>query len=397
MRVLLTGGGTGGHLFPALAVAEALRKLPSVPEILFVGAAGGLEATAVPQEGYEFRGLPAMSIPRRPSPRLFRSLVANVRSLLRAREIVDGWKPDVVFATGGYASAPVVVAARMRGVPIVLHEQNSIPGLTNRIACRFAREVHLGFSAARVHFPRRDHLRLTGNPVREGVLHGSRSKAMRLFRLEEDRRTVLVFGGSQGAHKLNEAVVEALPKFATRDDVQWILQTGQKDYSWVLEQCRTLQVRTWVRPFIVNMGDAYAVADLVVCRAGALTLAELSALGKPAILIPYPYATANHQAVNAEALVDVGGALLIRDAELTGDGLAQKVQELLDEPRQLRTMGIQAMKLAHLDACDRIVRSIRRIAEKDVVTAVADVPPPQPARPRRRSRPRGKHVAPQGT
>jgi UDP-N-acetylglucosamine--N-acetylmuramyl-(pentapeptide) pyrophosphoryl-undecaprenol N-acetylglucosamine transferase len=378
-------------------VAEALRSLAGSPELLFVGASAGIEATTVPQEGYEFRGLPAMPIPRRPGPRFFKAGVSTLQSIFRAREILDDWKPDVVFATGGYASAPMIAAARMRRIPIVLHEQNTVPGLTNRIACRFAREVHMGFSAARARFPRRDHLRLTGNPIREGILNGSRGKALRLFRLEENRKTVLVFGGSQGAHKINQAIVDALPRLADRDDVQFILQAGQKDYPWVLERCRGIQVRSWVRPFIVNMGDAYAAADLVVCRAGALTLAELAATGKPAILIPYPYATANHQALNAEGAVEVGAAIQVADHDLTGELLAGKMLELLDDPRQLRKMGIQAMALAHLDATDRIVRSIRRIAERDVeAAAVAVEPPPKPVHPRRQTRSKGRHVTPKG-
>ena len=379
MKVLITGGGTGGHLFPALAVADALAKLSPAPDILFVGSATGLEATAVPQAGYTFKGLPAMSLPRRFSFRLFRAGVANLRSILKARTIIDSWRPDVVFATGGFASAAILVAGWMSRVPVVLHEQNTVPGLTNRIASRFAREVHLTYSASRCFFPRRGHLRLSGVPVRDGIVQGSRGKALRLFRLEDDRRTVLVFGGSQGAHKLNEAVADALPRFAGRRDVQFVMQAGQKDHAWLLERCRNVPVRTWVRPFILNMGDAYAIADLVVCRAGALTLAELAATGRPAILVPYPHATANHQTLNAEVAVEAGAAVLIPDAELTGELLAAKIAELLDDPRRLRIMSIQSMKLARRDATDRLVHAIRRIGE-GVEGAIDDGEPELPAR-----------------
>ncbi|HEX9158174.1 MAG TPA: UDP-N-acetylglucosamine--N-acetylmuramyl-(pentapeptide) pyrophosphoryl-undecaprenol N-acetylglucosamine transferase, partial [Syntrophales bacterium] len=254
MKVILTGGGTGGHLFPALAVADALKRGDPTIEILFVGASAGLEATAVPQAGYSFEGLPAMGLPRRLGPRLLRAGWGNIRSLLRARDIIQRWKPDVVFATGGYAAAPVLAASWMLRLPVVLHEQNSIPGITNRFASRFASEVHLTFSSSRRFFPRRDHLRLTGIPIREVVRQGSRGKGLRTFRLDDDRRTILVFGGSQGAHKINQAIIEALPVFSGRKDVQFVLQTGQKDYNEVLEACRSVDVRTWVRPFIVNMG-----------------------------------------------------------------------------------------------------------------------------------------------
>jgi UDP-N-acetylglucosamine--N-acetylmuramyl-(pentapeptide) pyrophosphoryl-undecaprenol N-acetylglucosamine transferase len=393
MKVLLTGGGTGGHLFPVLAVAEALRKTQPPVELLFVGSSTGLEATIVPQEGIPFHGLPVMGLPRRPGIRFIRASMAILRCILQARKRIDAWKPDVVFATGGYASAPVLAAAWLSKVPVVLHEQNSIPGLTNRFASRFAREVHLTFSASRRHFPRRDHLRLSGIPLREGILSGSRGRALRLFRLDEGRKTVLVFGGSQGAHRVNEAILDALARLSVRKDIQFVLQSGQNDYGWMLERCRRTQVRTWVRPFLTNMGDAYAAADLVVCRAGALTLGELAATGRPSILIPYPHATANHQALNAEAFIEVGGAILIPDAELNGEVLAQKIADLLDHPRRLRTMSVQVMRMARPDAADRIVRAIRRIGEGPAVPApVPERPVPSPRR-----KGRAGHVARQGT
>lgn len=397
MKVLLTGGGTGGHLFPALAVADALQRLSPAPEILFVGSATGLEATAVPQAGYQFRGLPAASLPRRIGVRFIRAAIANFRSFLKARKLIDEWKPEVIFATGGFASAAVLVAGWMARVPVVLHEQNSVPGLTNRIASRFAREVHLSYSGSRRFFRRRGHLRLSGIPIRDVVSQGSRSKALRLFRLDDDRKTILVFGGSQGAHRLNEAILDSLPTFAQRRDIQFVIQSGQKDYTWMLDRCRTIPARTWVRPFILNMGDAYALADLVVCRAGALTLAELAATGKPAILVPYPHATANHQALNAEVAAEAGAAIVIPDSDLSGERIAQEISELLNQPRRLRLMSIQSMKLARPDATDRLVKAILRWGGGG--EPIESPPPPQPVpRPqdRRPRRPRGGNVAHQG-
>lgn len=387
MKVLLTGGGTGGHLFPALAVADALRRAQPSVELLFVGSTTGLEATIVPQEGIPFFGLPVRGLPRRPGFRMLRALFATFRCVLRAKERISSWKPDVVFATGGFASAPVLAAAWLTKVPVILHEQNSVPGLTNRIASRFAREVHITFSASRRHFPRRGHLRLSGIPLRDGIVGGSRGKALRLFRLDDGKRTILVFGGSQGAHRLNEAILDALPRLAGRGDLQFVLQSGQNDYNWMIERCRRVQVRTWVRPFLTNMGDAYAAADLVVCRAGALTLGELAATGSPSILVPYPHATANHQTLNAEAFVEVGGAILIPDADLNGELLAQKIAELLDHPRRLRMMAVQVMRMARPAAADRIVRAIRRIGEG------APAPIPETIAPAPRPRGRGRNVA----
>ena len=369
MRVLLTGGGTGGHLFPALAVAGALKRSQPAPEILFVGSVRGIEATTVPQEGYPFEALPAMPMPRRLGISLLRAGLSNLRSVLRARALLDSWKPDVIFATGGFASAPVLAAARLKRVPVILHEQNSVPGVTNRLASRFAREVHIAFSAARYRFPRRDHLRLSGSPIREGIVSGSRSKALRLFRLDNARRTVFIFGGSQGAHRINEAVLDALPYFSKRRDIQFVIQAGQKDYGWMLERCRSIPVRTWVRPFIVEMGDAYSIADLVVCRAGALTLAELAAAGKPAILIPYPHATADHQTLNAESAVETGAAELIADRDLNGERLAERIDDLIRRPNELRRMSIHALRLARTDATERIVAAIRRAGGDETDTS----------------------------
>lgn len=392
MKVLIAGGGTGGHLFPALAVADALRKLVSPPEIVFAGSRTGMEATLVPQEGYEFRGLPVRGLPRRPGLRQLSAATATLRSIMMARRLLDAERPDVIFATGGFASAPVLAAAYMARVPVILHEQNSVPGLTNRIGSRFAREVHLTFSSARQHFPRRRHLRLSGIPLREGIGTGSRSKALRLFRLEDRRRTVLVFGGSQGAHHLNEAILDAIGRLAQREDLQFVLQSGQNDYSWMVDRCRGVRARTWVRPFIPNMGDAYAVADLVVCRAGALTLGELAAVGKPAILVPYPHATADHQTLNAEAFVDAGAAVLMPDAELTGDGLAKAIEALIDDQRTLRLMSIQLFKLSRPDATERIVRAIRRIGERDLPAVEMTAEPEEPRR--RRGRRHGPRKGP---
>ncbi len=246
---------------------------------------------------------------------------------------------------------------------MVLHEQNTVPGLTNRIASRFAREVHITYSASRCHFPRRGHLRLSGVPLRDGIMQGSRGKALRLFRLEDDRQDdpgVRREPRRPQAQRSRRRCSSALcgPRGCPVRD-----PSGAEGSRLDARPLSRGAVRTWVRPFILNMGDAYAIADLVVCRAGALTLAELAGTGRPAILVPYPYATANHQTLNAEIPVDAGAAVLVPDDELTGEVLASKIIELLDEPRRLRMMSIQSMKLSRADATDRIVGAIRRIGE----------------------------------
>lgn len=381
MKVLMTGGGTGGHLYPALAVAEALKSLQKEVEIRFVGSTAGIESREVPEAGYPFFGLTTRGFPRRFG---FRSVVALwffFRAVLSSRRILREFGPQVVFSTGGYASAPVAVAAWLERIPIVLHEQNSIPGLTNRIASRKAAEVHLAFASARRFFPRRGHLRLSGNPLREQVTAGSSLRALRLFRLEENRRTILVFGGSQGAHSINATLAAALPAFDGREDLQFLIQSGDTDYEWLLARCREVNVRTWVRRFISNMGDAYALADLVVCRAGAMTISELAACGLPAILIPYPYAAGNHQWLNAEQIADAGGAVLLPDADLTGPRLAKEIGDLLADSRRLRTMSVNALRVARPEASQKIAKALMRFHPSSEFIAELEPVRPRGARP----------------
>ncbi|MFN8548439.1 MAG: undecaprenyldiphospho-muramoylpentapeptide beta-N-acetylglucosaminyltransferase [Candidatus Eisenbacteria bacterium] len=358
MRILITGGGTGGHLYPALAVADALKAQSPDLKILFVGSERGMEKEQVPEAGHEFQALNVVGFPRRPGLGSLRAAFSFLGAIQEAKKLLTTFAPDVIFSTGGYASSPIVVAAWMKKLPIVLQEQNSVPGLTNRVASRLAKEVHLAFACSRRFFPKRRHLRLSGNPLRGQITQGSRQRALRLFRLEEDAATVLVLGGSQGARSINEAILDCLPLFTGRTDVQFVIQTGNLDHDRVMERCQNVQVRTWVRRFISNVGDAYAAADLVVCRAGAMTLSELCACGLPSILIPYPHATANHQWINAEQLAEGGAAVLLADRNLSGAVLHEKIEECLQDRRKLREMSVNALRLARPDATERLVRAL---------------------------------------
>lgn len=381
MKILITGGGTGGHLYPALAVADALKAMNPALEVLFVGSERGMEKEQVPEAGYAFRALDVRGFPRRGGLGSLQAAWSFGKAILAARKLVRAEAPEVVFSTGGYASAAVVVGAWLEKVPIVLQEQNSVPGMTNRIAARMAEEVHVAFASARKYFPKRRHLRLTGNPLRGQVLQGSHSRALRLFRLDEGRTTVVVLGGSQGAHSINQAIEQAMPFFAGREDIQFLVQTGNLDHDQVLEACRTANVKTWVRRFIANMGDAYAIADLVVCRAGAMTLSELAACGLPAILVPYPHATGDHQWINAEQMGEAGAAVLLRDRDLTGALLAEQVNELLRDRKRLREMSINALRMARPDATEKLCNSLARYLP-------GLEPPVSPETPRGRARPR---------
>jgi UDP-N-acetylglucosamine--N-acetylmuramyl-(pentapeptide) pyrophosphoryl-undecaprenol N-acetylglucosamine transferase len=286
------------------------------------------------------------------------ALLANAGAFLQAMGIVGRFKPDVVLGTGGYVSAPVVVAAWLARKPVVLQEQNSVPGLTNRLLARVADEVHLAFSESRGFFAHKDRLKLTGNPVRRMILSGDRKAALARFGLSEGKPTVFVFGGSRGARRINEATLDAMTKLRGALPAQFILQTGKEDFAWAKERAESQSLPVTVVPYLTHIHEAYAAADLVVCRAGAMTLAEIAACGVPAILVPYPFAAYNHQETNAQNLAERGGAVLIRDAELTGDRLAADLKRLVQDRETLIKMSVNARRFARPDAADRIARGL---------------------------------------
>jgi len=374
MKILIAGGGTGGHVFPGIAVAEELKASFPQVEVLFVGGKQGIEATAVPEAGFRLRTLPTAGFPRKRWWRWPWSAVVNVFGLLQAIFIILTERPKAVLGTGGYVSGPVSVAAKLFGVPLLLQEQNSIPGLTNRWLSRLADEVHLSFLEARRYFSRRDHLKVTGNPVRSYILSGEREPALREFKLDPSRPTLFVFGGSLGAKRINGAAVEALRKLKGRFDVQCILQTGREDFDAVQAAVEKDQLPATVLPFVKKMHLAYAAADLVVCRAGAMTLAEIAVCGRPSILVPYPFAAHDHQRVNAANLADRGAAVVIEDSELTGERLAQEIAHLLADRTLLSRMSANARLFARPDAASRLARSLISWAEGS-----AGRPEPEPA------------------
>ena len=375
MKVLIAGGGTGGHVYPGIAVAEEIRRTRKGSEAVFVGTQRGLEATAVPEAGFRLRTIWTRGFPRRAWWRWPLVLITNVIGVFQAFVVVATEKPDVVLGTGGYVSGPVALAARILNRPLVLQEQNSIPGISNRWLARIADEVHLSFVEARSYFSRRDHLRVTGNPIRAYILSGDRSQALDEFGLVHGRPTVFVFGGSLGAHRINMAALDAMRRLKGRVDVQFILQTGREDFDSVQAAVTEEQVPAKVLPFLRRIHMAYAAADLVVCRSGAMTLAEIAACGCPAILIPYPHAANDHQLVNASNLVDRGAAALILDRELTGERLANEIAHWLSDRQALSRMSANARTFARPDAAERIVKSLERWSAGRTPIELADPDP----------------------
>ncbi len=364
MKVMIAGGGTGGHVYPGIAVAEELHEARRDAEIVFVGSRRGLEAQAVPEAGFRIRYIWSRGFPRRAWWRWPVAIVANTVGFLQALWLVLIERPDAVLGAGGYVSAPVSVAGWLLGKPVLIQEQNSIPGLANRMLSMIASEVHLSFVEARSWFRRKDHLKVSGNPVRKHLLNGDRATAIQEFGLVDGKPIVFIFGGSLGAHRINEAALEAMRRLKGRVEVQFILQTGRQDFESVKATVEKEELPARVMPFLRRIHMAYAAADLVVCRSGAMTLAEIAACGTPAILIPYPYAAHNHQVVNASNLVDRGAAAMILDRELSGERLGNEIAHWLSDRQGLSRMSANARTFNRPDAALKIVRSLEAWADR---------------------------------
>jgi UDP-N-acetylglucosamine--N-acetylmuramyl-(pentapeptide) pyrophosphoryl-undecaprenol N-acetylglucosamine transferase len=349
--MIVAGGGTGGHLFPGLAVAEAMAAQGDA-RALFVGSAYGLEATAIPRTRFPFRALALRGVRGRGLHGLLAFVWHLPMALLQSWHIVGTFRPTLVLGLGGYGSVPVAVAAWLRRIPLVLLEQNAYPGLANRVLARLARRVCATYPQSAQFFPAGKTVH-TGNPVRQLSCTGHPAPG---------RFTIFAFGGSQGAHSINCAMVGAAPTLVRQvPAVRIIHQTGAGDAAWVRERYREMGVDAEVLAFVHDMGDAYGRADLVICRAGATTLAEVTALCKPSILVPYPFAADDHQRKNAEMLRDHSAAELILNAELSGERLAACVLDLVRDRGRLRAMAAAAGRLAVPDATERVVTVCRRV------------------------------------
>ncbi len=373
--ILLAGGGTAGHVFPAVAVARALTRLADDVTPVFVGVEDRLEARLVPEAGFELVTIDAASIPRRPSPALLAVPAALRRGIRACRELIVTRRAVAAVSFGGYVSFPLNRAAFREQLPTVIHEQNSVPGLTNRVAARWADKIAVTFPGSVPRFRYQERCVVTGNPVRSDVLEldrGARRGAARQdLGLDPGRPTLLVFGGSQGARTINRAVVDAHGRWAGRD-LQVLHATGRAgreaaDRDW--EQARSRHpdgptVRTV--GFLDDMAAAYAAADVVICRAGATSIAELTVLGIPSVLVPYPHATADHQRGNAAALQRVGGAVLVEDDELDGASLVAAVAPLLDDATAAAAMARAARAFGRPDAADAVARLLLDLVPQGV-------------------------------
>ena len=374
MKYLISGGGTGGHIFPAVSIANALRELDPTCEILFVGALGRMEMERVPQAGYRIVGLPVRGIDRQKPWRNISVLIDFVRSMWQVRRIIKDFRPDVGIGVGGYASgAAMKVAARM-GVPILLQEQNGFAGVTNKMLKNDASKICVAYEGMERFFPAHK-LILTGNPVRQNLSTGTREQAIEYFnstfgfQFNNQRKTLLIIGGSLGARTINNSIIAHLPELL-QSDVQVIWQTG-KYYFEQCQQALNSQLLTLnsqlsniiCTDFISQMPDAYALADLVISRAGASSISELCLLGKPAILVPSPNVAEDHQTHNAMALVHKDAAVLVKDVDAQAQ-LVSTALPLIHDDQQLHTLHTNILTLALPNSANLIAQEVIKLAAK---------------------------------
>jgi UDP-N-acetylglucosamine--N-acetylmuramyl-(pentapeptide) pyrophosphoryl-undecaprenol N-acetylglucosamine transferase len=360
-RIIISGGGTGGHIFPAISVAQALRELDPTCSLLFVGAEGRMEMEKVPAAGFDIVGLPIVGFQRRQWWKNIRLPFLLWKSLRKAGEILDKFDPQVALGTGGYASGPLLWMASARKIPYVIQEQNSYPGVTNRLLARKAAYICTGYPDMTSCFPK-EKIVFTGNPVRKDLLNVQQhhAEALRFFGFSAEKNTILVLGGSQGAKKINESMVKLLPWIRSQQ-VQVIWQTGKNFLNEAKQAIQNIFASSaegiFCSDFLYQMHYAYAVADLVISRAGASTISEICLCRKAAILIPSPNVAEDHQTKNARALENRNAAVLLQEKDLEA-GLEKKISELLTDKQKREKMASEAFALSRPDAAKEIAQRV---------------------------------------
>ncbi|MFH1865520.1 MAG: undecaprenyldiphospho-muramoylpentapeptide beta-N-acetylglucosaminyltransferase [Candidatus Eisenbacteria bacterium] len=354
---MIAGGGTGGHISPGIAIADALERSAPDAEVFFMGRRGSIEERLVGRTGRGFVAVPSMGLRRSADIRNLCMPFVVIAGFVRALLVLACRRPAVAVGTGGFVSMPPILAARTLGIPVVLQEQNSYPGLATRVLSRWASSVHTSFEETAAHLPRARKIALSGNPVRSEFEATDRGQSRRKLGLDPDAAVVLFVGGSGGARRINEAVANAAGRLAGMG-VELVVQTGYADVGSVRAALAGAAVKAIVEPFFDDMATAYAASDLVVSRSGATAIAEIETVGRPSLLVPYPHATEGHQMKNARAVEGAGAAVVVPDDELTGERLADEVLELLNDRTRLALMARRARALARPDAAERVGEAV---------------------------------------
>lgn len=354
MRVIITGGGTGGHLFPGIALATGLQERIADCEIMFIGTRRQLDQDTLADYNFQRKSISCMGIKGKGLSHRLKSMASLPGAVFEAGRIIRSFKPDLVCGVGGYVTGPVLLAAKLQAIPTCIHEQNSVPGLANRMISRFVDRIFISIPGPT--FPVKKTV-FSGNPVRSDILAAATEKERinKNRKTNRDKNTILVLGGSLGAHQINLFMLEAMADIARQVNLNLIHQTGSADEELVCNGYTAAGITCEVSAFFKDMANLYAQADLVIARAGATTLAELSVMGIPALLIPYPYAADDHQAKNAAHYVQSGGAIMYRESELDASLLATTIIKLLQAPDELQQMANSMKKMGRPDATDIIL------------------------------------------
>jgi len=368
MRVILAGGGTGGHIYPAVTIARELKRRDSGIEILFVGGKRGLESDIIPKEGFRLVTLNLSGIPRKISPKVFTALWLAAKGLGDTFKIIREFKPDLVIGTGGYVCGPMVMAAALKGIPTAIQEQNAFPGLTNRILSHFVKHIFLAYPEAGRYFPAKK-ISTSGNPIRSEEFNTSdRAIAERNIGLKPGQLNLLVFGGSQSAQRINLALLPIVKKLLENyPKLQIIMMTGAKEYDNISNTVKSLDLtqalveRIKLVAYFYKIADAYKVSDIVLARAGAISLAEITCFGIPALLVPYPYATNNHQVFNARVLEHSGAAQVILEGDLSPENLYLNVSRMLGDESLRRKMTQASIAISKPQAVQVIVDELLKL------------------------------------
>ena len=367
MRVVIAAAGTGGHINPGIAIASKIKEKEPNSEILFVGTNRGLENDLVPRAGYELERIEAHGIQRKISLKNFKNLYLTYKSIGESKKILENFKPDVLIGTGGYICVPTVIAAKKLNIPVILHESNAFPGIAVRLFKNKADKILVGFDDAKKRLENKENVVVTGNPVKIKRLNLNNEEKVRIKQelgITNSKPIVLVFGGSQGAQSINRSIMEIIVNKKNKD-YQIIWAAGPNQYDEINLKLKELNMNidnihnVKIVPYIYNMEEVINISDLIVCRSGAMTITEVSIVGKPAIFIPFPYATENHQEYNAKVLEKAGAARIILDKDLNSEILSNTIERIITDENKLTEMGNKAVKVAFKNVEEKIYKEIK--------------------------------------
>ncbi|QSX06151.1 undecaprenyldiphospho-muramoylpentapeptide beta-N-acetylglucosaminyltransferase [Sedimentibacter sp. zth1] len=362
MRVLITGGGTGGHINPALAIAQKIVEVDDKNSILYVGTKSGMESDLVPKQGFEFETISAKYLERKISLENLKTVAISIKGVVQSMKIIKQYKPDVVVGTGGYVCGPVVLAASLKKIPTMIHEQNVFPGITNKLLSRVVNKIAISFEEASKYFKYKNKLTVVGNPVRKEVINSNRYESRKKFKLKTNDVFIYSFGGSGGQKSLNDAIIRYINTIKNSQNIRLLHVTGKRLYKDFYE---TLEKENVVIPSNVTVVDymydspsALSASDLVIGSAGAITIAEITKIGVPSILIPKAYTAENHQEYNARALENKGASVVVLERELSGNKLSETIDKIVNNEKQLKAMSLNSKKIGVLNSEEEIFKII---------------------------------------